>query len=335
MMKKKQKKDNTFAIVVLCVVGIVVFGLYGLFNKKVRSLIKEIRNRDQGVVAAAGGLNVDVTEAAMNEYIGSISVCNPISIRIIETTDEFTVEVSGAKESTDSVVSFKVSPVQKFRFSSIPIESLVQEGLKSSAEEGTLHQFAWKNVSISTNKYEGIWHVSVNGITGEGSLVLNVGAAYASCRVNLPQLFPIWDFIVYTSFAREEVYIGNCIRTPNSPPIKPNREKGVCGYKLLAVTGKSVWFEVLYNENSVEGIRKRWPGLEINYQKLDNGEDYSSIKFESGKIMKSGDEAFFEDDHTTLKLERSGFLNRNAVRFRYYGTERKAICDILCITLKR
>lgn len=332
-MKKNKSKDNSAVVAVVCFVGILLFGTYGLFGKQISRWWRELFSSGP-TVGMGSGFAADVSARDMVDYLGSVSTCPSISLRIVETTEDFSVEVLGPASTCETAVSFEVSRKALYKFALTPIEDLVAKGLEGVAVPDSEHPLSWKSVSIATNQAESVWTVTVKGVSGEGVIKLALGEAYAVCRINLPKLFPIWDYVLYVSPQREEVRVGGIVRTPASPPILPDLARGLCGYKMVAVVGRTVWFQVLYGEDPVEDLRRRWPGLEVNYRVLDNGVGFSSVRFEGGKVMEPGDEAVFEDDLTVLKLERNAFVQRHAVLFRYYDSNRKAICDMLCVTLQ-
>lgn len=334
-MKKTEKKDHTFIIAVFCIIATLLILFHAFLLKPTTKWVKGIFGSDQSSASPSTQIVTDVSEETMMEYVAYIAGIAPFSIRIVETTDEFTVTSLSGAATYERHVKFQVLPKQTYRFSSIPIEQLVNNGLEAVSSSGDDQSFSWEGVTISTNKADLVWDVAVNGISGNGILGLTVGKASATCRVNLPKLFPIWKEVVYISPIKEEVHVGG-VRTPTRDSmIAPDLSTGYCGFRVRAVVGQTVWFEVLYDNHPPLSMRKRWPGLKIDFDFRGGGMGFSSVQFEGGKKMVAGNAAVFDDDYTAVKLERTGFLSPNAVLFRYYDREKQPICDLVCVTLQR
>lgn len=335
MRTKKNTKDHTLTVVVVCIVAITGLLTHAVFGKRLRNWMRDLANTAQVEEPGSGSVQVDVTQADLDKYAGNVVSAGPLDIRIITTTDEYIVEVEGERETFDTQVTFKVNVMKPFRFASIPIERMVRDGLNAERQANSGRELTWRGFTIATNRSTFSWSVTVRDLSGQGVIRLSVGAASATCSINMLKLFPIWNYVRYASPTREQVYIGNILRVPSSPPILPDKNKGLCGFKLLAVAGRSVWFEVLYGTQSVPGLRRRWPGLDIHYRLLDNGSNFTTLRFEGGKEMQIGDEARFEDDGSVLKLDADAFPAKNAVIFRHYDVRNQPLGDILCVTMAK
>lgn len=278
---------------------------------------------------AASELSPDVKRADFSEYRAYVGARESISIHIVDTTTEFTVESRPGTEPGTG--EFVVTPRQ-YQFASTDIAALVRSGLDSvpSGAEPSLRP-RWSGWSITTNKAERVWTVKMRGLAGEGKVRLDVGTATAYLDVHLPRLLPIWRYVSFVDPRSGIVVVGGHDLKVGDV-VAPDPAHDLCGFSVHSISNRSVWFEVVNASPNPALRRTRWPDVRIDWQELDNGQSLSKLVFESGHAMVVGDKAVFDEQGDALKLDPDAFLSERAVRLRYLDRHDDLIADMIVVT---
>lgn len=279
--------------------------------------------------APAADLVPDIKKAGFAEYKQYLGVRESISITIVDTTTEFAIE---ARKGTEpGTGEFVVTPRQ-YQFFGEDIEKHVREGLEAvPSDDEPSHRPRWSGWSIETNKAERAWTVRLHGLSGEGRVRLDIATASAFLDTHLPRLLPIWNLTHFVDPRNGIVVIGRHDMEVKDV-IAPDVSKDLCGFRILSLSSRSVWFEVVNATPSTELTRVRWPDVRIDWRELDNGQSRSMLVFESGHKMIVGDKAVFDEQGDALRLDAGAFLDERAVRLRYLDRHDSFVADLVVVT---
>lgn len=297
------------------------------------------RQREKEAAQFASVSADQTAKARFTAYGKSLGVQQSVTITIQSTIEKYTVKELPPKDP--HFPGFIVIPHGN-NFRSVNIEALVAQGLRSVEPSGKVWPAdkpqLWESFSIVTNQTERMWIVQLEGCEasrGEGFIKLVIDEAEDSIEVKLPKVFPIFDKIVDYSRNNQTLQIGQyCMHPGEFFP----RNDDYCGFRLLAITNQTVWFELLPGREAPpkKSVVRRvlWPNVTdlVDYR-YDNGESEQWIKFGGGKVMKPGDRASFDGDGDSLLLDAdsSGFVDPHTVRFHYTDPAHGVAVDVMAV----
>lgn len=324
--KTSASKGPLLILVLFLVLGTILFKDYAIPALK-KALAGPAASGGSGVSLVA-----DVTRDSFQTYAGYLQLRESIRITIVDTTIEY--EIAARAGDAPGTGEFVVSAQTPSLFWKTDIAAEVGKGLKSiPTTRDSHHPPKWSGWSISTNKEERAWTVSLRGMAGEGSISFSIGEASALLPVKLPRLLPIWRYASFVDRRAGIVVIGGH-DVHVGETIQPDLAHGLCGFRVHSISNRSVWFEVVYAEPNHELTRRLWPDLRIDYAELDNGQSLSKVVFESGHAMMAGDKAVFDEQGDALKLDADSFLSERAVRLRYLDRHGTLIADMIVVTFQ-
>lgn len=272
---------------------------------------------------------------AFDRYGTFLGLQDVVRLTIVDTTTEYSIVV--VENTPPGIGAFKVTPRVPATFDSTDIESRIELDPGSSPEPPS-----WARMSIATNHLERSWIVSLEELSGEGDVKLSLKDADASAtlHVRLPELLPVWRHVHYVNPDAGRVVVGD-YELAVGDGIRHNPSERLCGYRILSISGNTLWFQVVYSGKYPSIPRKLWPDLSISLRRLVNGQKFSEVVFESGEAIMPGDRGDFGDGYS-IKLDEDGFLYNAGtpfeadgfyapVRFHYVGPD-GAVADVIAVS---
>lgn len=104
-----------------------------------------------------------------------------------------------------------------------------------------------------------------------------------------------------------------------------------CGYQLISVTRRSIWFAAFDQEPhaSLEGLRLG--DIQSIHLSMDASAAPTEVELRPGVTAAAGDTVLFENSGARMQVL---YLWRNAVHFRYEDAGQSGMLDLLCVILR-
>ncbi len=117
------------------------------------------------------------------------------------------------------------------------------------------------------------------------------------------------------------------LRVGDSIPATETR----CGYQLISVTRRSIWFAAFDKEPhaSLEGLRLS--DIQSIHLSMDASAAPTEVELRPGITAAPGDTVRFEHSGARMQVQH---LWRNAVHFRYEDAGQSGMLDLLCVILR-
>jgi hypothetical protein len=201
-----------------------------------------------------------------------------------------------------------------------------------------------KNVVVTGPANDRLFTVTISRLSGSGPLGLSVGGqppVYYDLRIRDFWPVPVTS-IVYShnpSVSGTNPGANGWIARVGRIVLKPGDVIGpssaLCGFKVLSVSSRCVWFQAFYDDEPEDGLPPiRWPDL-VGIRMTLDGSKPDRVELRAGAADDNSRFLWVDD---ALRFRRTGariIVDRlwgNAVRFRYArGEDGEDTLDILCV----
>ena len=292
MNAKKRKSGFTIWHLIGLLILVLLFFLFKNNGKKWMDSI-------HAWLFSVGGekVNVTVKTEDFTRFADYVGTARDIQIVTFSTVKNYMVKAEPLQKGTARFL------VTRPLYDSASMQELVANGLVSLGRNNErLSETLWSGEPEIREKADGKnVEVLLHGVHGVGKIVLTIGGDHDEVLVEPFTIRPIWDYVrswnAYEEFVLIETRNANGhVTTPryyvkNRPSgFLPEPDKKLCGFRLLAVTNHTVWFEVVNDKPS--GLWKRtdlfWPDIadiECLPARTKDGTGWYSVTFD-GRARK-------------------------------------------------
>lgn len=292
------------------------------------------------VESAASSLTVASGEAYVRDIASLTSALSsgelPMPDVEIMRSDAFKIKILDASPTRQRSVRYSVTPHGDGHVTSA---DNLRQRIRLHHDAGVSADM--KNVVVTRAASDQGFTVTISRLSGSGPLGLSVGGqppVYYDLRIRDFWPVPVTSIVYSRNPSVSEANSGanGWVARVGRNVLKPgdviDPSSTLCGFKVLSVSSRCVWFQAFYDDEPEDGLPPiRWPDLvgvrmTLDGSKPDRVELRAGTPDDKSRFLWVDDALMFRRTGARIIVDR---LWSNAVRFRYERGEETI--DVLCV----